>query len=125
MYADRAVLKGTVIRRLVKQSLLDMRKPSGMVGGVWVQTKPSSRVRQGEGPVKALVGFLVCMLLTVSVYGQTTNGSIQGTVTDSSGATLSRATVTARNLDTGLTNSTVTTDAGLYSLSNLPPGRYS
>src|SRR5437870_4494340 len=79
----------------------------------------------GEGPVKALVGFLVCMLLTVSVYGQTTNGSIQGTVTDSSGATLSRATVTARNLDTGLTNSTVTTDAGLYSLPNLPPGRYS
>src|SRR2546428_43057 len=79
----------------------------------------------GEGPVKALVGFLVCMLLTVSVYGQTTNGSIQGTVTDSSGATLTRATVTARNLDTGLTNSTVTTDAGLYSLPNLPPGRYS
>ena len=75
--------------------------------------------------MKALVGFLVCMLLTVSVYGQTTNGSIQGTVTDSSGATLSRATVTARNLDTGLTNSTVTTDAGLYSLPNLPPGRYS
>src|SRR3989449_2183899 len=75
--------------------------------------------------MKALAGFLVCMLLTVSVYGQTTNGSIQGTVTDSSGATLSRATVTARNLDTGLTNSTVTTDAGLYSLPNLPPGRYS
>src|SRR3989442_10162290 len=75
--------------------------------------------------MKALAGFLICMLLTVSVYGQTTNGSIQGTVTDSSGATLSRATVTARNLDTGLTNSTVTTDAGLYSLPNLPPGRYS
>src|SRR6266849_4881277 len=75
--------------------------------------------------MKALAGFIVCMLLTVSVYGQTTNGSIQGTVTDSSGATLSRATVTARNLDTGLTNSTVTTDACLYSLPNLPPGRYS
>src|SRR5713101_5992441 len=75
--------------------------------------------------MKALAGFLICMLLTVSVYGQTTNGSIQGTVTDSSGATLSRATVTARNLDTRLTNSTVTTDAGLYSLPNLPPGRYS
>jgi hypothetical protein len=56
---------------------------------------------------------------------QTTNGSIQGTVTDPSGAAVSGANVTARNLDTGLTVATVTSDAGLYSLANLPPGRYS
>jgi len=74
---------------------------------------------------KAIVGFLACMLLTMSVYGQTTNGSIQGTVMDPGGAAVSGATVTSRNLDTGLINSTVTTDAGLYSLPNLPPGRYS
>jgi len=61
---------------------------------------------------------------TASLRAQTTNGSIQGTVTDPSGATVSGASVTGRNLDTGLTITTVTTDAGLYSLANLPPGRY-
>src|SRR5258708_21112962 len=62
---------------------------------------------------------------TLPLHAQTTNGSIQGTVTDPSGAAIGGASVTGRNLDTGLTITTVTTDAGLYSLANLPPGRYS
>ena len=73
--------------------------------------------------MKYLISLFACMLVTASAYAQTTNGNIQGTVVDPSGATLV-ATVTARNLDTGLSLSTVTTDAGLYSLPNLPPGRY-
>jgi hypothetical protein len=76
--------------------------------------------------VKRLVCACVLFLLVspVCVLAQTTNGKIQGTVTDPSGATVGGANVTGRNLDTGLTISTVTTDAGLYSLANLPPGRY-
>jgi len=74
---------------------------------------------------RAIYTFVFFLLAsTVCVLAQTTNGSIQGTVTDPSGATVGGAKVTARNLDTGLTISTVTTDAGLYSLANLPPGRY-
>jgi hypothetical protein len=46
-------------------------------------------------------------------------------VTDPSGASVAGAAVTTRNLDTGLELSTVTSDAGLYSVPNLPPGRYS
>jgi hypothetical protein len=61
----------------------------------------------------------------VSLHAQTTNGSIQGTVTDPSGGAVAGASVTARNMDTGLTQMTTTTDAGIYSLPNLPPGRYS
>ena len=61
---------------------------------------------------------------TVFVLAQTTNGGIQGAVTDPSGATIGGAQITGRNLDTGLTISTVTSNAGLYSLANLPPGRY-
>jgi hypothetical protein len=61
----------------------------------------------------------------VSLRAQTTNGSIQGTVTDPSGAPVGSANVIGRNLDTGLSVATVTSDAGLYSLANLPPGRYS
>jgi Carboxypeptidase regulatory-like domain len=77
--------------------------------------------------VKRLVCTFALFLVVSTVYvlAQTTNGKIQGTVTDPSGATVGGANVTGRNLDTGLTISTVTTDAGLYSLANLPPGRYS
>jgi len=77
--------------------------------------------------VKRFIHALAFILLasTLSVRAQTTNGSIQGTVTDPSGAAVGGAGVTGRNLDTGLTITTVTTDAGFYSLANLPPGRYS
>ena len=74
--------------------------------------------------MKYFASLLACMLFTVSADAQTTNGNIQGTIIDPNGATLV-AKVTARNLDTGLSLSTVSTEAGLYSLPNLPPGRYS
>jgi hypothetical protein len=61
----------------------------------------------------------------VCLHAQTTNGSVQGTVTDPSGAAIGGASVTGRNMDTGLTITTVSSNAGLYSLANLPPGRYS
>src|SRR6266852_7273707 len=67
--------------------------------------------------------FLI-LSAAVSLHAQTTNGSIQGTISDPSGGAVSGASVTARNMDTGLTQSTSTTDAGIYSLPNLPPGRY-
>ena len=76
--------------------------------------------------MKSLICTCALLLLasTVCVLAQTTNGSIQGTVTDPSGAAIVGASVTSRNMDTGLTLTTATTGAGLYSLPNLPPGRY-
>jgi len=74
--------------------------------------------------VKNFVCLLGCVLVALSVWGQTTNGNIQGTVVDPGNATVAGATVTARNMDTGLTSSAATTSAGLYALPNLPPGRY-
>jgi len=77
--------------------------------------------------MKRFIFALVFLLLlaTISLQAQTTNGSIQGTVTDPNGGAIPGASVTARNLDTALTQSTTTTEAGIYSLPNLPPGRYS
>jgi len=77
--------------------------------------------------MKRFIFALVFLLLlaTISLQAQTTNGSIQGTVTDPNGGAIPGASVTARNLDTGLSQSTTTTEAGIYSLPNLPPGRYS
>ena len=51
-------------------------------------------------------------------------GTIQGVVTDPSGALLPGATVTATNNATGVKIERGTTGAGLYNLSPLPPGQY-
>src|SRR5437868_884448 len=70
---------------------------------------------------------LVCSLLFAAAphsFAQTFRGTILGTVTDPQGAVVVGATVTARNLDTGIERSTVTDDAGNYSLPELPIGRY-
>lgn len=77
--------------------------------------------------MKKFIYMFTFLLLTtaVSLHSQTTNGSIQGAVSDPSGGAVAGASVTARNMDTGLTQTTTTTEAGIYSLPNLPPGRYS
>src|SRR3990172_3790282 len=67
----------------------------------------------------AVVGFSVPTL-----YAQTMAGTIQGTVTDATGAVVPGASITATNLETGLQRSTTSSGAGLYSMPNLPPGRY-
>ena len=58
------------------------------------------------------------------MWGQNTSGAIQGTVVDPSGAALPGATVTARNMGTGVTATATTTERGVYALPNLPPGSY-
>jgi len=50
--------------------------------------------------------------------------SITGTVTDPSGAPISAAAVTAKNLETGAVRSTTTDDAGRYLVLSLPVGQY-
>jgi hypothetical protein len=72
-----------------------------------------------------LCALLFVLTLPVCLFSQTADGSIRGAVTDPSGAAVPGISITARNLDTGLTVTVKTTDAGLYTVSNLPPGRYS
>ncbi len=51
-------------------------------------------------------------------------GSIEGTVTDPSGAAVAGAAVTAMNLATGVETASKTTVAGVFVLPLLPPGEY-
>lgn len=51
-------------------------------------------------------------------------GSIQGVVTDATGAVIPGATVTATNVATGVKTQRQTTEAGLYVITPLPPGEY-
>ena len=71
--------------------------------------------------------FCICLLvaagLAFSQVGGT--GSIQGTVTDPSGAVVGGATVTATNIATGVASVRKTNDAGFFVLPLLPAGEYS
>jgi len=67
---------------------------------------------------------LALLLTVVTVSAQTFRGTILGTVTDVSGATVPDATVTIRNVDTGLVRTTVTQSNGSYRVPELPTGVY-
>ena len=68
---------------------------------------------------------LVCLLVFASTaLGQATTGEVTGRVEDSGGAVVPGATVSAVNPATGFTRSSVTNDTGDYTITLLPPGRY-
>lgn len=65
--------------------------------------------------------------VTRPAYSQaisTNGGSIQGTVTDPSGAVLPGATITITNTDTGFKKTLTSDSKGFYSLGPLAPGHY-
>ena len=74
--------------------------------------------------VALLAGILAVASFAAPGWGQTFRGTILGTVTDSSGATVVGAAVTIKNVDTGLIRTTVSTGDGTYSVPELPVGTY-
>jgi outer membrane receptor protein involved in Fe transport len=56
--------------------------------------------------------------------GQTSNGTIVGTVTDKTGAAVPNAKVTGTSKDLGVTRATVSDSSGGYRIGDLPPGTY-
>src|SRR5215471_5801721 len=89
---------------------------------------------EGDSPMSRSIrnlSALVCICTALTLLaaaptpGQTFRGTILGVVTDSSGAAVPGATVTIKNVDTGLTRTVTTTDDGSYSAPELPIGNYS
>ena len=70
----------------------------------------------------ALLGFLATA--SPSALAQSSNGQITGLVTDSSGAAIAGASITATNNATGVTYSSTTNGSGVYVLPQLVPGPY-
>jgi hypothetical protein len=67
--------------------------------------------------------LLVALVSAIPIGAQAVTASITGVVTDSTGAVIGGAAVTAKDLDRGTTFSTVTDSAGSYNLAQLPVGR--
>src|SRR4051794_22711121 len=68
-----------------------------------------------------VVAFLFASL---QAFGQGQAGTILGTVTDSSGAVLPKVNVTITNTATGVTKTSVTNDAGVYTFPEIQIGNY-
>src|SRR5712691_4684639 len=72
----------------------------------------------------ALVLLAAFALAAVPLAAQTVTGTIQGTITDRSGAALPGVTVTMKNVETGLERIAVTTGNGFFNAPYLQIGRY-
>jgi Carboxypeptidase regulatory-like domain/TonB-dependent Receptor Plug Domain len=82
-----------------------------------------------QASVKRLFLFLLITVfagMTVQhALGQTTTGSIYGTITDLSGAVIGGARVTVTNTQTGISQTALSNDSGNYLFPVLPTGDYS
>jgi hypothetical protein len=81
------------------------------------------------GRVVIRIGLALWLLLALAsgralAQSQAVNGTIEGVVTDQSGAALPGVNVTVSNLDTGDTRAVVTNSSGVYRAPLLPLGRY-
>ncbi|CAN5862741.1 hypothetical protein BH18ACI4_BH18ACI4_07770 [soil metagenome] len=75
--------------------------------------------------LRNLVYCLALLLMShVAAFGQYTEGSISGTVTDSSGAVVAGANVVVTNSQTGEVRQVPTDSDGLYRVASLRPGAY-
>lgn len=71
-----------------------------------------------------LFSAALCMAAVPALAQVAGGGSIQGTITDPSGAVVPHAEVTATNTATGVATVRLTTAAGFYVITPLPAGRY-
>jgi Carboxypeptidase regulatory-like domain/TonB-dependent Receptor Plug Domain len=71
-----------------------------------------------------LSGVLLLLVVTIPVCAQKISGDIAGDVTDSTGAVVANATVTAEKLDTRLLRSATASSTGSFRIPELPIGIY-
>ncbi len=71
-----------------------------------------------------LVAMLLLGAALPALLAQGNFGSVTGTVTDQSGATVAGSQVELRNIATGLQLTTMTSSAGIYLIPNAPNGEY-
>lgn len=85
----------------------------------------SRNLRSGILTFVLLLGTVCLFVLPKHVSSQAATGGIRGVVTDSTGAAVPGANVTAKNIATGIEARTRTTGEGFYSIPRILPGKYS
>jgi hypothetical protein len=73
---------------------------------------------------RILTSSFCALAACARLAAQITSGEITGTISDSAGAVVAGATVTATNPATATQRTTQTSGAGVYTLTALPPGSY-
>src|ERR1700674_5400015 len=94
-----------------------MRRLRGMLW-LWECRSLCLFISTGVAMLALLVG------LEVAAFGQTTTGTITGTITDPKGAAMAGVNVVVHNADTGVDTPVKTNDSGIYMASLLQPGNY-
>src|ERR1700735_2789485 len=77
-----------------------------------------------NAPIYAFLAVAAPLVFPPASVAQVVSATLTGTVTDSSGAVVPGATVTATEMNTGVSRSTQTSAEGVYSLPFLNPGTY-
>src|SRR5262245_45301886 len=73
---------------------------------------------------RVLSALFLSMVIGFPGHAQTTTASLLGNVRDKTGGVIPQAEVTAQNLETSLTRSTISDESGAYLITNLPVGDY-
>ena len=85
---------------------------------------PYTEVTMVHSAISAARWGLALLVLAMVAFAQTERGTVRGTVSDTTGATIGDVTVTATNQDTGVVSETVSTAAGIYQIPQIRPGTY-
>jgi len=72
----------------------------------------------------ALLSFVIFLAHVAVIAQQASSATLNGTIVDPKGMSVTGVTVTATHLATGIQRETTTNEDGIYVLSNLPPGEY-
>src|SRR5579883_3070100 len=74
--------------------------------------------------LRVLRAISVLALLTAPVFAQFENAEVLGTVRDSSGAAIAKATVTLLNIETSIQAKTITDESGNFLFPNVRVGNF-
>src|SRR5215468_4397225 len=85
----------------------------------------SAKNQRRAAPLSSVRIAVLAVLASLIALAQTSTSLIQGTITDSSGAPVPNARVTATLANTDTNYSTVTNESGNYVIPDVRPGEYS
>src|SRR6202140_3452414 len=87
---------------------------------------PMTRTASVTAIVGSIFTSILALILTLPspVYSQVVGGTLSGTVTDTSGGAIANATLSIKNMATGVSTDVTTNSQGIYNAPNLLPGSY-